>query len=179
VILTHVVVLALAIPYVAIPHVTIPSVTIPSVTIPYVVSGFSRTVESRYLVSGLRRTVSAGLQPTRTTNDAVFTPEQAKRGEVLYQFICAACHGAALTGIEAAPPLGGATFTASWTGAALGDLFERIRVSMPQDKPGTLGRQQAADVVAYILSFNKAPAGQTELPGDAEALKSITIVAAQ
>ena len=31
---------------------------------------------------------------------------------------------------------------------------------MPQDKPGSLGRQQAADVVAYILSFNKAPAGK-------------------
>jgi mono/diheme cytochrome c family protein len=118
-------------------------------------------------------------QPTRTSNDAVFTAEQAKRGEILYQFICASCHGGTLTGIEAAPPLAGATFSASWTGAALGDLFERIRVSMPQNKPGSLGRQQAADVVAYILSFNKAPAGQTELPGDAEALKSITIVAAQ
>ena len=137
----------------------------------YVVSGFSRTVS-------VSRTVSAVQQPARTTNDAVFTAEQAKRGEVLYQFICATCHGAALTGIEAAPPLAGATFTASWTGSPLSDLFERIKVSMPQDKPGSLSRQQTADVVAYILSFNKAPAGQTELPGDAEVLKAINIVAA-
>ena len=129
----------------------------------------------QYVVSGFSRTVSQG---PRTTNDAVFTAEQAKRGEVLYQFICARCHGAALTGIEAAPPLAGATFTASWSGAPLGDLFERIRVSMPQDKPGSLSRQQSADVIAYILSFNKAPAGQTELPGDAEVLKAINIVAA-
>ena len=118
-------------------------------------------------------------QPTRTTNDAVFTAEQAKRGEVLYQFICAPCHGASLTGIEAAPPLAGATFSASWSGAPVNDLFERIRVSMPQDKPGSLGRQQTADVVAYILRFNNAPAGHTELPADAEALKAITIAAAQ
>ena len=49
---------------------------------------------------------------------------------------------------------------------------------MPQDKPGSLGRQQAADIVAYILSFNKAPAGQTELPGDADQLKTVSIAPA-
>jgi cytochrome c len=124
-------------------------------------------------------TVVAAQQPTRTTNDAVFSAVQAKRGEVLYQFICAMCHGASLTGIEAAPPLAGATFSSSWNGAQLSDLSERIRVSMPQDKPGSLGRQQTADLVAYILSVNKAPAGGTELPGDAEVLKGITIVPAQ
>jgi S-disulfanyl-L-cysteine oxidoreductase SoxD len=130
------------------------------------------------VVSGFSRTVSSAQQAVRTTNDAVFTAEQAKRGEVLYQFICARCHGAALTGIEAAPPLAGATFSASWSGAPMSDLFERIRVSMPQDKPGSLSRQQTADVAAYILSFNKAPAGQTELPGDADVLKAINIVPA-
>ena len=55
----------------------------------------------------------------------------------------------------------------------------RLRVSMPQDKPGSLGRQQSADIVAYILGFNKAPAGQTEVPGDADVLKAITIAPAQ
>jgi quinoprotein glucose dehydrogenase len=117
--------------------------------------------------------------PTRTTDDGVFTREQAKRGEVLYQYVCAPCHGAALTGIEAAPPLAGATFGASWTGAPVADLFERIRISMPQDKPGSLGRQQAADLVAYILSFNNAPAGATELPADAEVLHAIKIAPAR
>jgi quinoprotein glucose dehydrogenase len=97
----------------------------------------------------------------------------------LYQFICASCHGATLTGIEAAPPLSGATFSASWSGASVADLFDRIHISMPQDKPGSLSRQQAADVVAYILSFNKAPAGQTELAADAEVLKGIKITPAQ
>ena len=153
---------------------TLARVIVLALAITYVVSSLAPT----YVVSGFGRTVSSAPQAARTTNDAVFTAEQAKRGEVLYQFICARCHGTALTGIEAAPPLAGAAFTASWTGAPMSDLFERIRVSMPQDKPGSLSRQQSADVVAYILSFNKAPAGQTEMPGDADALKAITIAPA-
>ena len=139
------------------------------VAVPCVAAGVSRTAS----------TTPAAAQAAKTTNDAVFTAEQAKRGEVLYQFVCARCHGAGLTGIEAAPPLAGPTFSASWSGAPLADLFERIRISMPQDKPGSLGRQQTADVAAYILSVNKAPAGPTELPADGEALKGIVIAAAQ
>jgi mono/diheme cytochrome c family protein len=131
-----------------------------------------------YGVSGPGRVALTAQQPARTTNDGIFTAEQAKRGEVLYQFICSSCHGATLTGIEAAPPLSGATFGASWSGASVADLFDRIHVSMPQDKPGSLSRQQTADVVAYILNFNRAPAGKTELPGDAEPLKAITIAPA-
>ncbi|HVH28888.1 MAG TPA: cytochrome c [Vicinamibacterales bacterium] len=122
---------------------------------------------------------SAGQQTGRTTNDAVFTAEQAMRGQMLYQTQCATCHGSTLAGAEAAPALTGSLFAVSWTEVPVGDLFERIRLSMPQDKPGTLGRQQTADVVAYILSFNKAPAGQVELPGDLEVLKAVRIVAAQ
>jgi hypothetical protein len=50
---------------------------------------------------------------------------------------------------------------------------------MPQDKPGSLSRQQTTDIVAYVLGFNKAPAGQTDLPSDAELLKAIKIVPAK
>ena len=123
---------------------------------------------------------------TRTTNDAVYTAAQAKRGEGLYGERCAACHGHDGKGhAPYLPPtaspwmlrsaLAGPGFSASWSGTPLSDLLERIRISMPQDKPGSLGRQQAADIVAYILSFNKAPAGQTELPGDADQLKTVSI----
>jgi mono/diheme cytochrome c family protein len=126
------------------------------------------------LVLSLAFTQSAA----RTTNDTLFTVEQAKRGEALYAERCASCHGQSLGGVEAAPALAGPGFAASWTGSPLADFFERIRVTMPQDKPGSLGRQQTADIVAFILGYNKAPAGTTELPSDPDALKAITIAAA-
>ena len=42
------------------------------------------------------------------------------------------------------------------------------------DKPGTLSRQQTADVLAYMLSLSKTPPGTTPLPADAGALAQIT-----
>jgi hypothetical protein len=50
---------------------------------------------------------------------------------------------------------------------------------MPGDNPGSLNRQQVADVVSFILSFNKYPAGQMELATDGDALKAIKIVPAK
>ena len=56
---------------------------------------------------------------------------------------------------------------------ALGELFERIRTTMPQNKAGKLSREVNADITAYILSVNKFPAGNTELPHSTEFLKQI------
>jgi len=44
---------------------------------------------------------------------------------------------------------------------------------MPQGTPGKLSKQQDADVLAYLLSFNKFPAGKTELSRQTEFLKEI------
>jgi S-disulfanyl-L-cysteine oxidoreductase SoxD len=46
---------------------------------------------------------------------------------------------------------------------------------MPADHPGSLTRPEAADLLAYILSFNKFPAGKTELPSDEDSLKKIML----
>jgi hypothetical protein len=48
---------------------------------------------------------------------------------------------------------------------------------MPQNDPGRLSRQEDADVLTYILSFNKFPAGKTELAHNTELLKQIRIEA--
>lgn len=121
-------------------------------------------------------TTTATTTAGATTNDGVFTQEQAKRGEGLYQAECASCHGSEMSGGEMAPPLTGAEFVANWNDMSVGDLFERIRVSMPASNPGSLSRQQNADIVAYLLSFDKYPAGRAELPALTEALKGIKIV---
>ncbi len=111
--------------------------------------------------------------PTRSVWDGAYSEEQAKRGEALYRKNCANCHGAMLTGGESASPLTGATFLSNWNGLPLDDLFERIRRSMPQDKPGRLSRQVNADILAYLLNFNKFPAGKSELPTQGEFLRLI------
>ena len=105
--------------------------------------------------------------------DGVYTEEQAKRGETVYSKECAACHGDLLTGGESAPPLTGGVFQANWNGLTLGDLFDRIRKTMPLSKPGRLTREQDADVLAFMLSVNKFPAGKTELYRHSEMLKTI------
>lgn len=110
---------------------------------------------------------------SRSVWDGVYTEEQAKRGEEVYKKECAACHGAELTGGESAPPLTGGAFQANWNGLTLGDLFDRIRKTMPQAKPGSLTRQQDSDVLAFMLSMNKFPAGKTELYRQSEMLKEI------
>jgi mono/diheme cytochrome c family protein len=116
---------------------------------------------------------------SRSVWDGVYTHEQAERGHSLYGQHCASCHGDTLTGGEVPPPLAGGDFLANWNGLTVGDLFERIRRSMPQDDPGRLSRQENADVLAYLLSFNKFPAGKVELAHETEILKQIRIEAAK
>lgn len=109
----------------------------------------------------------------RSVWDGVYTEEQSKRGESVYQKECASCHGASLGGGESAPPLAGGAFLSNWNGLSLGDLFDRIRKTMPLSGPGRLTRQQDADVLAFMLSTNKFPAGKTEIYRQSEMLKEI------
>lgn len=118
-----------------------------------------------------------GAQTTRSVWDGVYTEEQSKRGQALYMKECASCHGAELTGGEMAPPLAGPEFLASWNGLTVGELFDRMRQSMPQDEPGRLSRQQNSDILSYMLAANKFPPGKAELDRNTEPLKQIKIEA--
>jgi S-disulfanyl-L-cysteine oxidoreductase SoxD len=114
-------------------------------------------------------------QTTRSVWDGVYTSEQAARGSALYANNCASCHGSALGGGESAPPLTGGEFFSNWNGLTVGDLFERIRISMPADRPGRLTREQDADVLAYMLSVSEFPPGKADLERQTEVLKQIRI----
>ena len=70
----------------------------------------------------------------------------------------------------------GDVFNGNWEGVALGDLFDRIRVSMPEDAPGSLSRQQNVDVVAYLLKAGQFPAGDKELVTESNALAQMKSV---
>lgn len=112
-----------------------------------------------------------------TTADGVGTDAQVKRGSDVYSMNCAACHDAQLAGSGTAPALAGTDFAANWKDENVASLFERIRATMPADNPGSLKREQAVDLVAFILNFNKYPTSQKELPSDSESLKTIKITA--
>jgi mono/diheme cytochrome c family protein len=105
--------------------------------------------------------------------DGVYSADQAKQGEALYHQNCASCHGDMLEGKDQAPPLTGPDFAMNWNGATLGDLFDKIQLSMPADKPGQLTRDQNAAILAFILNGNQFPAGDQPLPTDADRLQQI------
>jgi len=111
----------------------------------------------------------------RSVWDGVFTDAQADRGLAAYKASCVECHGADLTGDGFAPALVGAEFTGNWNDLSVGDLFERIRVSMPPSGASSVTPAQKADIVAYMLKYNKFPAGKTELEAKTEVLKQIKI----
>lgn len=111
----------------------------------------------------------------KTVWSGVFTGDQAKRGRELYNKYCQRCHGAELNGGEMAPPLAGSLFITNWDGQTIGDLEERVRITMPQGDEGSLSRQQVTDILAAVFAANEAPAGQTELPKELPMLKMIQI----
>lgn len=115
-------------------------------------------------------------QAQKTVWDGVYTEEQAKRGAELYAEKCSMCHGDSLGGVESAPALTGPAFYGNWEGETLNALFERIRLSMPQDNPGSLSRTQNADIIAHVLRVGGYPAGSTALEGQAGALTAIKVL---
>jgi mono/diheme cytochrome c family protein len=81
--------------------------------------------------------------------------------------MCAECH--------TAPEFGDAAFKAKWARRSVGDLYEYIHTSMPDNAPGILTEQQAVDAVAYILQLNGVTPGSAQLPPDAARLGGISL----
>jgi quinoprotein glucose dehydrogenase len=115
------------------------------------------------------------LPPIAASSAPLYTGAQATRGSLQYKQQCASCHGESLEGIETATALAGPDFIDKWTGQSMEELFERIRKTMPRNKPDSLSREVIADITAYILSVNQYPSGSTELPPNAQVLSRIRI----
>lgn len=128
------------------------------------------------LVGSFSLVLSAG--QARTAKEGVYTEAQATRGQGIYKTTCAACHGLRLTG-NLAPALTGDDFIKVWGPQPLADLVIKIHKTMPANDPGKLTREQAADLVAYLLQVAKFPSGGAELSVDEETLKQITFAGPQ
>lgn len=103
--------------------------------------------------------------PTSTVDSEAgfFSVAQVERGRDLFASICSDCHYAS--------EVSDRTFRFSWRRRTVGDLFELVSETMPDDDPGALEAGQYADVVAYILSLNGFEPGGEEMPADAAALE--------
>ena len=113
----------------------------------------------------------------KTVWDGVYSEEQAKRGQAAYEAECASCHQPDFAGDGFAPGLAGPEFASAWNDLSVGDLFDRVRQSMPPSNPGSVPPATKVDILAYLLKGNKMPAGSTDLPTEAEALKQIKYLA--
>jgi len=107
--------------------------------------------------------VALAQETTSSVLDGVYTEDQAGCGAAGFTQYCSVCHGASLGGVGEAPALVGAQFVSDFNGLTVGDLFERIRTTMPLNNPGALSREQYADILAFVLKSNGYPAGPREL----------------
>lgn len=130
-------------------------------------------------VSGTRIGAAAGIAVVQDGAKSVwggaYTQAQADRGRGQYLKECASCHADNMQGGDEAPGLIGSGFLAQWVDLSAGDLFERTRTTMPQDRPGQLSRAAYADILAHVFKANGFPSGDVELPTDSTALKTIMI----
>lgn len=118
---------------------------------------FAAAIAAYALVGLFSITGHAG-QAREVTAAGSYSTAQAMRGKQLYSDQCLACHGEMLEGVVG-PPLSGADFLTDFGGHPVADLIQKIQATMPQQAPGTLTRPQSTDITAYILEFNKYPAG--------------------
>jgi hypothetical protein len=78
-----------------------------------------------------------------------------------------------LEGRERAAALAGGAFAQRWDGASLKKLFERMEEMPPDDPQSRLAPKQYADILAFVLSANKIPAGTGPLVSDKDTLAGI------
>jgi hypothetical protein len=67
------------------------------------------------------------------------------------------------------------SFLQAWNGATVGMLYERIRTTMPEDRPSGLKNREYADILAYIFELNGIPPGEEELASRKSELDKILI----
>ena len=117
------------------------------------------------LISSISLLPMVVLSESLTTNDKIYSKEQAKTGEELYRTNCLTCHDK-----KYFRPV-----FKTWKGQSLGTFFLVMNASMPQGNPGSLHIEEYTDILAYMLSLSRYSAGESKLSSSTEFLNSITI----
>ena len=141
-----------------------------SVLSPVFTSTFATAVVVIALSMSTAARVEAQVDSTKADSTAktIVSQEQAVRGMSVFTKTCVECH--------TKTDVTGADFKIKWHGRPVYDLFDVIRTTMPDDKPGTMPPDQYIDVVAYLLRINGASSGGAVLVAtDTAALKNAKI----
>lgn len=101
----------------------------------------------------------------QTVWSGIYSEAQAFRGEKVADTACLGCHGAGLEGGDSGPKLVGGNFLSAWHDKSVGELFEWIHKTMPENAPGTMKEEDVAAVLAYMFQRNDMPAGREALAG--------------
>ena len=100
-----------------------------------------------------------------STQQGVYTAEQAERGETLFTEACLVCHQP--------EEFTDGGYMEGWSGQKASDMLDLIRSTMPEDNPGRLKRQEYADIMSYLFNINGLPEGEVEM--ESKLMKDIRI----
>ena len=103
-------------------------------------------------------------QTPRTVRDSVYSDEQAKRGQTVYDTKCGACHDGSGMG----PQLKDDAFLEEWQNKSVRTFYSRVLSTMPENDPGSLKENEVLDVIAYVLQAQGFPAGSKALESASE-----------
>jgi cytochrome c len=128
-------------------------------------------------------------RPAGKPSHASYGKSQADRGKALYAQDCSKCHMENLKGNcpaenlsstsyvcgaeGSAPPLVGPSFMQRFY--SVGDLYSRVKWTMPSDQGNTLSSADNLNIVAFLLQANGISAGKEDLKNDVNAMKSMVL----
>ncbi len=134
-------------------------------------------VDGRFSANEMPSIIRGIGRRTRDYSTPHFTAAQPSVGQHAYRDHCAACHGAELEGIGAAPALVGTRFDQTWRGTAV-DVFAFHLRRMPPGataEPSGISDETRLEVLAYLLSANGMTPSENALPADMTDLSGLRI----
>lgn len=96
-----------------------------------------------------------------TVWDGVFTMDQSRSGQALYDEHCSGCHRGGQSSVN--PESLGDGFQSAWGEDYLSSFYDVIAETMPRGNPASLQRDEYVDIVAYLLDANGFPEGDATL----------------
>jgi len=101
----------------------------------------------------------------KTTNDGIYSKEQADAAKPKFEKLCAECHAftVAAKKQEKDLPLGDEPFLKKWEGRSLDELLTLIVTTMPNDGSAVINDEEGLNLLAYVLQQNGFAPGKAPL----------------